>query len=144
MSHFKNHWNPTSCTAYDKKKYEYQRRVVGMSIKYYVVIVMQVRMSTYRRSVFRFCAHWWRRYLVSGGQLVDVHHVSWLGVHHEIPGAVKRFFTLDTHQRQAALVQVSGPFCSRTRKTNIGTGKKWNLAYAYNSKNSKILYNKKC
>lgn len=107
---------------------------------YYIIIVN----STNRWSVFRFCAHWRRRYLVSGGQLVDVQQVSRLRVHHEIPGAVKRFFALDAHQRQAAIVQVSGPFCG-TRKTNISTGNTWNSVYlhgyTYNKHVSKILHN---
>jgi len=96
-----------------------------LQVWYYYTIIVN---STYRWSVFRFCAHWWRRYLVPGGQLVDVHHVSRLRVHHEIPGTVKRFFALDAHQRQAAIVQVSGPFCM-TRNTNISTGNTWNSVY---------------
>lgn len=108
--------------------------------KFDIIILYHIVKSTYRWSVFRFCTHWRRRYLVPGGQLVDVHHVSRLSVHHEIPGAVKRFFALDAHQRQAAIVQVSGPFCT-SRKTNINTGNAWHQYTYVQQAYSKILYN---
>lgn len=76
--------------------------------------------ATYSGPVLRFRTRGRRRHPVPGGQLVHVHQVSRLRVHHEIPSAVERLLALDTHQRHAALVQVPRPFCwIKKRRVNV-------------------------